>query len=90
MLQVSNKNGNVSDLINESLGSLGEIISNGKINGIYTLRKLIAQEYFFFKEEDIDYEGQNRTVKTLRANQDVDDVSFDVYDAWGLSALVKD
>ncbi len=90
MLQVSNKNGNVSNLINESLGSLGEIISNGKINGIYTLRKLIAQEYFYFKDEDIDYKGKNRTVKTLRANQDVDDVSFDVYDAWGLSALVKD
>ena len=90
MLQVSSKSGNVSDLINESIGSYGEIISDGKISGIYTLRKLIAQEYFFFRDEDVEYNGKKRTIKRLRANSDVDDVSFDVYDAWGFSALVKD
>ena len=90
MLQVSSKSGNVSDLINESIGSYGEIISNGKINGIYTLRKLIAQEYYFFLDEDVNYNGKKRTIKKIHGNSDIDDVSFDAYDAWVLSALVKD
>lgn len=90
MQNETNKNYNDNTIFKEPVDSLDKIIDDGKINGMYVLRKLIAQDYFYFYEKDVQYGGKSRKIKKIRGNDSNSGFLLDGCDALGMSALIKD
>ena len=90
MQNATDKNFNDNTIFIEPVDSLEKIIDDGKINGMYVLRKLIAQDYFYFYEKDVQYGGKSRKIKKIRGNDSKSGFLLDGCDALGMSALIKD